>query len=212
MQNTSHPDDELLAAFAGADRDAIADRVLTDHLAICDRCRGIVDELTMLRSALAELPGLTPSRPLQLLPPVPEPARSGASGWLRRLVAPVMATGVGLLLVGAVGSAGLLGQVSLFGAAGAAPNQETSATDNAYLPAGNPDVASPAPSGGVMAAGSPPASPTDRSNDGTTGKFTDGETDSLPLPAAPWTVLLIAGSGLVIGGLLLRYSVQPRAG
>ncbi len=210
MQNTPHPDDELLSAFAGADRDTVADRALTDHLATCERCQGIVDELALLRSALSELPDLTPSRPLQLLPPVPEPVQRGASGWLRRLVAPVVATGAGLLLVGAVGTAGLLGQVSLFGAAGAAPDREITATDNAYVPADNPDAFSPDTSPGALAAGSPAQSSGERSNDDTTGKSTDGGTDAIP--AGPWTVLLIAGSGLVIGGLLLRYSVQPRAG
>lgn len=229
MQNTPHPDDELLSAFAGADRDTVADRALTDHLATCERCQGIVNELALLRSALSELPDMTPSRPLQLLPPVPEPVQRGASGWLRRLVAPVVATGAGLLLVGAVGSAGLLGQVSLFGAAGAAPDREITATDSAYVPsAGIPDATqgalaagspaespaeSPAGSPAESPAGSPSAPPSDRSNDDTTGKSTDGGTEVMPSgPAGPWTVLLVAGAGLVIGGLLLRYSLEPRAG
>lgn len=218
MQNTPHPDDELLAAFAGADSDAVADRALTDHLDTCDRCRGIVDELALLRSALSELPDLTPSRPLQLLPPVLEPAQRGASGWLRRLVAPVVATGAGLLLVGAVGTAGLLGQVSLFSAAGAAPNREMTASDGAYVPsAGIPDATNPDASQGALAAGSPAQSPSgpssDRSNDDTTGKSTDVGTEDMPSgPAGPWTVLLVAGAGLVIGGLLLRHSLEPRAG
>lgn len=206
MQNTPHPDDELLAAFAGADSDAVADRAMTDHLDTCDRCRGIVDELALLRSALSELPDLTPSRPLQLLPPVLEPAQRGASGWLRRLVAPVVATGAGLLLVGAVGTAGLLGQVSLFSAAGAAPNREMTASDGAFVPsAGIPDATQ-----GALAAGSPAGSPGERSDDDTTGKSMDSGTEVMP--SGPWTVLLVAGAGLVIGGLLLRYSLEPRAG
>ncbi len=206
MQNTPHPDDELLSAFAGADRDAGADRGLTEHLATCDRCRGIVDELALLRAALSELPDVTPSRPLQLLPPVPEAVRRGAGGWLRRLVAPLVAAGAGLLLVGAVGSAGLLGQVSIFGSLGAAPNRERSATDGAYVPPAGPDATQSA-----AVAGSPgELAPGGAGGKSTDGNFTVGGTP--PSPAGPWTLLLIAGAGLVIGGLLLRYSVQPGAG
>ena len=206
MQNTPHPDDELLSAFAGADRDAAADGGLAGHVATCDRCRGIVDELALLRAALSELPDLTPSRPLQLLPPVPEAARRGAGGWLRRLVAPVVAAGAGLLLVGAVGSAGLLGQGGIFGLAGAAPNRETSATDSAYAPPAGPDAAQSAAVAG---------SPGELAPGDTDGKSTDGEfsgSGAPPSPPGPWTLLLIAGAGLLLGGLVLRRSVQPGAG
>jgi len=195
MQHAPHPDDELLSAFAGADRDVAADRGLNEHLAACDRCRGIVDELVVLRSALSELPDVTPSRPLQLLPPVPEARRGDAGGWLRRLVAPVVAAGAGLLLVGAVGSAGLLGQVSIFSAAGAAPNRETSATDGAYVAPAGPDATQSA---------------ADLDGKSTDGTLNGGGTP--PSPAGPWTLLLIGGAGLMVGGLLLRYSVQPGAG
>ncbi len=212
MQNAPHPDDELLAAFAGADRDALADPALTDHLAGCDRCSRIVEELSVLRSALSELPDLTPSRPLQLLPPVPEPAQRGASAWLRRLVAPVVATGAGLLLIGAVGTAGLLGRVSLFSAAGASPGRETSATDSAFGPVANPPASPGSQGTGSLAAGSPSGSPRQRAVDDTTGKGTDGGPPAAPAPAAPWNVLLIAGAGFVLTGVLLRYSLEPRAG
>jgi hypothetical protein len=211
MQNAPHPDDELLAAFAGADRDALADQTLTDHLASCDRCSGLVEELTFLRSALSELPDLAPSRPLQLLPPVPAPVQRGASAWLRRLVAPVVATGAGLLLVGAVGTAGLLGRVSLFSAAAASPGQETSAGDSAFGPAVNPAASQGSQGTGSLSAGSPRQSPSDRSNDGT-GNGVDSGPPPAPAPAAPWNVLLIAGAGFVLTGVLLRYTLEPRAG
>ena len=105
MQNTPHPDDERLAAYAGGDSDALADSSLVAHLSACDRCRPIVDELSLLRGALAELPDVAPSRPLRLIPPVPEPATraAGPRVWLRRLTAPAMAAGAGLVLIGAVG-------------------------------------------------------------------------------------------------------------
>jgi len=212
MQSTPHPDDELLAAFAGADPDAFDDRALVDHLASCDRCAGVVDDLTSLRSALAELPDLAPSRPLQLLPPVPPPAERGAFGWLRRLVAPIIVTGAGLLLVGSVGTAGLLGRISLFSAAGASPGQETSATDSAYGPVANPAASSGSKGTGSGVVAVPSGPPTDRSND-STGKGTGTPPQAGPTaPAAPWNVLLIAGAGLVLAGVLLRYTLEPRAG
>ena len=84
MPSTPHPDDELLAAYAGGDADALADGSLVAHLATCDRCGPLVDELSMLRGALAELPDLAPSRPLRLIPPVAEPAARARGSWLRR--------------------------------------------------------------------------------------------------------------------------------
>jgi hypothetical protein len=108
MQHNIHPDDERLAALAGGDPDVGSDAELRAHLSTCETCRATVDELTMLRSALAELPDLVPSRRLQLLPPVAEPRAAGRGGWLRRLSAPIMAAGLGLVLVGAVGSSGVL--------------------------------------------------------------------------------------------------------
>lgn len=109
MQQSTHPDDERLAALAGGDRDAASDRALTAHVAGCDRCRPIVDELAALRSSLALLPDIAPARPLRLIPPVPAPARPGALEWLRRLAAPAMAGGAALILVGAVGVSGIAG-------------------------------------------------------------------------------------------------------
>ncbi len=64
----------------------------------------------MLRSALAELPDLAPSRPLQLVPPVS--AQAAPAGWrvaFRRAFAPVAIAGVVLLVVGGIGATGSLG-------------------------------------------------------------------------------------------------------
>ena len=109
MMNATHPDDERLAAFAAAERDAVDDRALREHLDSCARCSDLVLDLSSLRAALAELPDIAPSRPLRLLPPLPEPASRDRLPWLRRLVAPTIVAGVGLVLVGAVGTAGNMG-------------------------------------------------------------------------------------------------------
>ena len=103
MHDTRHPDDERLAALAGADDEAQADTALRSHVDACERCSGLLTELTTLRATLAELPDLAPSRPIQLVPPVDEPVGAGSIGWARRLFAPVFAVGASLVLVGAVG-------------------------------------------------------------------------------------------------------------
>ena len=110
MTTPAHPDPERLAALAGADSDALADRELAAHVAACEACGPQVRDLTALRAALAELPDLVPSRPLQLVPPVAEPAPT--AGWriaFRRAFAPVAVAGMVLLLVGGVGATGVLG-------------------------------------------------------------------------------------------------------
>ena len=113
MHHSTHPDDERLAAYASADRDAVSDRELAGHIESCDRCRPIVNELTVLREALADLPDIAPSRPLRLIPPAADaaPRPGGVVEWLRRLAAPAMVAGVGLVLVGAVGVSGRLGGI-----------------------------------------------------------------------------------------------------
>jgi hypothetical protein len=110
MMSPAHPDPERLAALAGADPEALADSTLTDHLAGCLTCGQQVRELSSLRAALAELPDLAPSRPLQLVPAVSAPAAQ--AGWriaLRRAFAPVAVAGMVLLLVGGIGATGSLG-------------------------------------------------------------------------------------------------------
>jgi hypothetical protein len=215
MHDSLHPDDERLAAYASADREAVSDRELVAHLASCDRCRPIVDELTLLRGALALLPDVAPSRPLRLIPPVPEPAarRTGALGWLRRLAAPAMAAGAGLVLVGVVGASGLLGGPSFRAA-------DTTALEGAASVPAAP---------GVGAGHSPvPALSTDGNYIGRTDtprSQSSGGTAS-PVPSAggdlsavvhtstdkPWLTLLVAGFGLFGISAILRYSLTPRAG
>ncbi|MEX1069934.1 MAG: hypothetical protein WEE67_05900 [Chloroflexota bacterium] len=110
MTTRAHPDPERLAALAGADPDALSDRELIAHLADCAACDGQVRDLRVLRTALAELPDLVPSRPLRLLPPVAEPRP--AAGWritFRRAFAPLAVAGMVLVLVGGVGATGALG-------------------------------------------------------------------------------------------------------
>jgi hypothetical protein len=204
MTSTFHPDDDRLSALAGADRDATSDRALVEHVSACDRCGPIVDELRLLRSALAGLPDIPPSRPLQLLPPVAEPQTRRARGWLQRLVAPAIATGAGLVLVGAVGSAGLFGQISLFAAAGAAPPAElasSAGTDSgaSYGPGLGPKNGSADP----VARNSPEAG---------------GQLDNNGTPAAqdlgegqPWSLVLLGGFGFIGGGLLMRRATGDRA-
>jgi hypothetical protein len=236
MQHESHPHDERLAALAGADPDATDDRSLREHVAGCDRCRAVVDDLSLLRSALAELPDLRPSRPLQLLPPVAEPAvpRGGALGLLRRLSAPALAAGAGLILVGAVGSSGILEGFGGMGAASApifqnvgddlaaepqaSSGEESAAGSDSTL---NPDLAgpysaSPLPIRGQALGASPtpkaaPASeqPTDEGRDEAVSPLSSTDPFDGRLP---WLVMLGAGIVLAAGSLLLRFTVQPRAG
>ncbi|MGH2457176.1 MAG: hypothetical protein ACRDHD_13080, partial [Candidatus Limnocylindria bacterium] len=82
MYHDHHPDDERLSALAANDPETAADAGLREHVVACDRCGPLVDDLMTLRSALAELPDLMPSRPLQLLPPARQPAAAatGLSG------------------------------------------------------------------------------------------------------------------------------------
>jgi hypothetical protein len=113
MQTTPHPDDERLAALAEADPDATADAALSAHVASCDACGLVVDDLRGLRAALAGLPDpdIAIPRPLRLLPPVPPPAPTFAdrlAGVVRGTFMPVVTAGAALALVGAVGTTNLL--------------------------------------------------------------------------------------------------------
>ena len=102
----NHPDDERLSALASRDTDAIADAGLTTHVSSCIRCTELVDELGALRLALADLPDLQPSRPLQLVPPVEaDHTVDRLGGWARRFFAPVLVSGAALVLVGVIGTA-----------------------------------------------------------------------------------------------------------
>lgn len=215
MHDSSHPDDDRLAAYASADREAVSDRELVAHLASCERCRPIVDELSLLRDALALLPDVAPSRPLRLIPPVPEPAarRSGALDWLRRLAAPAMAAGAGLVLVGVVGVSGLLGGPNFKAANTTAQEGGSSIPAAPGLGAGHSPVPAMSTDGNFSSrtdtprsqsgggAASPAPSPTeDRSAVGHTST------------EQPWLTLLVAGFGLFGISAILRYSLTPPAG
>jgi hypothetical protein len=119
----NHPDDERLSALASRDSDATADATLAAHVSSCIRCTGLVSELGALRLALADLPDLAPSRPLQLVPPVEaDHAVDRVGGWARRFFAPVLVSGAALVLVGVVGTAGpAFSGMASSGQAGATP-------------------------------------------------------------------------------------------
>jgi len=121
MQQSSHPDDERLAALAASEPDALADSPLVTHVSGCPRCAPIVDDLRTLQATLAELPDIQPSRPLQFLPAVPAPADRGSRwvGLLRGITGPAMAVAILLVVVGGFGTAFSNGVG--FGSAGAAP-------------------------------------------------------------------------------------------
>lgn len=216
MQHPIHPDPERLAALAGGDPEATADGALTGHADTCTQCGEVLRELRLLRSALSELPDLVPSRPLQLVPPVPaETAADGGGplGWLRRLAAPVMAAGAGLALVGAVG----FGSVVLGGmAASAGARPDLAAEDRggeapeeaSGEPANFDESGEPAPSDEAAVGG--PDDPSDGED------AEDGEESAVALvdlaTPTPWLVLTGAGALMLVGGLALRFVVQPRAG
>ena len=226
MQNLPHPDDERLAAYAGGDRDVTGDAALVAHLTACDRCRPLVDELSLLRGALAELPDIAPSRPLRLIPPVPAlDATPNRGSWLRRLTAPAMAAGAGLVLVGAIGigaTGGLFGQAAsaMFENVGSnlqgagAPESEATASDSAYMPGvkGSPTPSSSETRGSMDSGGAskPPSArfspvPSPSGSDVT-------EVNRESSDEQPWLTLLIAGAGLFVIATGLRFTISPRAG
>jgi len=206
MQNHDHPPEERLAALAGGDPEATGDRALRSHVEGCDRCHDLLAQHGALRAALAELPDLVPSRPLQLVPPVPaRPARSGWLTTLRGIAAPVMALGAGLAIIGAVG----LGGMAAGGATGGAAPY--SAMEDGNSDRGTTEGASNQPGAYGPGSVTPTAAASqqearDQSNEPPLGDLTDTST---PLP---WLVLVIGGAGLVVIGLVLRFSIQARAG
>ncbi len=145
----NHPDDERLSALASREPDAIADATLTAHVDSCDRCTELIAELGVLRAALADLPEVTPSRPLRLLPPVeepPVPAADRLGGWARRFFAPVLASGAALALVGTIGTAAPSFSGMATGGAASGPSlyQEPAATSvasDAVVGAAAPEAA-----------------------------------------------------------------------
>jgi len=226
MLNQDHPDDERISALASHDTDATADATLTAHVSSCDRCTELVAELGALRVALADLPDLPPSRPLQLLPPV-EAQPSAADrlgGWARRFFAPVLAAGAAVALVGVVGTAAPAldqmasgqeagsnadsGVVQEFAAPGAsaAAEEPRAAGDQAYEDAFGGETAS-----------SPLVA--ERSAPDTDEAIAPSATDDLAAvqqePTAdrsPWPMVLFAGVALMVAAVLGRWILAPRAG
>jgi hypothetical protein len=213
----NHPDDERLSALASHDTDAAADRSLTDHVSSCMRCTDLVSELGALRASLAALPDLTPSRPLQLVPGVEaSPAAVDQAGsWARRLFAPFLVAGATLAFVGLVGTAlpafsGMAssGASSFLGGAQSAPSA-------AEAPAlgGGEATASDGQERGVAdhASEEPQASAQDgvtERGDGTVADAAGGA----GIERSIWPMLLFAGIALMIGALLMRWILAPRAG
>ncbi len=216
MLNTNHPDDERLSALAARDEEATADGSLTSHLSSCSRCADVVTELTVLRSSLAELPDLKPSRPLQLLPPVADAsaAADGFAGWIRRLFAPVVTAGTALALVGVVGTA----MPSMGGMADSAD----SAAGGAALEAAPGDSAADGltfeaarGSGGAAAPSDAESVTSDDRGRDEAGQATEDEdrlATELPAERSPWPMVLFTGVALVVAAAVLRWIVVPRAG
>ncbi|HEX2193563.1 MAG TPA: hypothetical protein VHK63_01150 [Candidatus Limnocylindria bacterium] len=223
MQHSEHPQDERLSALAGGDPEATTDASLRAHVDACSRCAGVVDDIGRLRSTLADLPDLAPSRPLQLVPPVAARRGRERMGWLRRLAAPAMAAGAGLAVVGAVGLAAI-------GAGGMAamPGAQSGAEDHA---AGDREGAAPAEPGAtapIGLSGGATASPrlygeseevaSARPSETGVRERADESAEARSAPPlsldgpAPWLVVLVLGAGLFVAGLVLRFAVQPRAG
>jgi hypothetical protein len=240
MMNTNHPDDELLAAFAGADPDATGDPALSEHLASCDRCTTTVADLRSLSNALGALPDLAPHRPLRFLPPVDEPRPTFADrlgGVVRGIFAPALTAGAALVLVGAVGTFGP-SMEALSGGGDAAAPQEGAAMEAAESAAAAP--------GGEAAEDQGRATATAEERGAVGHDGADASSGATPLTlgeaqqseAAPdddldafaptsedggagdaglsterpiWPMLLFAGVALIVLMVMLRWILAPRA-
>ena len=219
MLNSTHPDDERLSALASRDDDAVADAGLAAHVEACDRCADVVGELGALRASLAELPDLAPTRPLRLLPPAEEPRPATADrlgSWARRLFAPALTAGAALAMVGLVGTAApALDGMASGGADQALPevgaelradSPQSAPTDGARILVGS-DAPAAAGEGGVAE-----DLATDEDAMGEDGSEAAGQARGLPAERSPWPMVLFTGLALVIGALLLRWILVPRAG
>ena len=235
----NHPDDERLSALASRDTDAIADAELTTHVASCIRCTELVDELGALRLALADLPDLAPSRPLQLVPPVEaDHAGDRLGGWARRFFAPVLVSGAALVLVGVIGTASpSLGGMGQSGAA--APQQEAAvgssleaerdsaapsepAATRALVSASDSAAAPGAYAGGEAASSEAPVASDEvqtlqsdgglaEVDIGTDREETSATQTDLAADRSPWPMVLFAGVALIVAALLMRWILAPRS-
>jgi len=238
MQPPNHPDDERLAALAGADADATGDASLSEHVSGCERCTSVVNDLHGLRAALAELPDpdLFPPRPLRLLPPVPERRPRLAdrvAAVVRRAFAPALTAGAALALVGAVGTTGFAETLLQGQAAGPAPEGVTASARE--LPP-TQDLGAAEASAGAAAPGFEAAdltpTPVPRISDymsplasdasetavsevaaGDGGGEADERAQFEPFVVAErsvWPVVLFGGVALMVLALTLRWIFQPK--
>ncbi|MGI8999819.1 MAG: hypothetical protein ACR2GO_08950 [Candidatus Limnocylindria bacterium] len=224
MLNQNHPDDEHLSALASHETDATADATLTTHVSSCDRCTELVSELRALRTALADLPDVQPSRPLRLLPPV-EAQASGVDrlgGWARRFFAPVLAAGAAVAMVGVVGTAApALNQMD------SGPQDDSAAAEEFSIPGASAagrepttlDTAGEADGGAFTGASEPAPQVVERSESAVDEGASISGGDDLEAPEqavsadrSPWPMVLFAGVALMIAALLMRWILVPRAG
>ena len=238
MLNANHPDDERLSALAGGDPDEGADAGLTAHVASCDRCAELVRDLGALRMSLGDLPDVAPPRPLRLVPPVPDASapEDGIGTWMRRLFAPALTAGAALAMVGLVGTASpgtlptSLDEVGFGGgdagvmheADEAAPgDQRLTDTDEPGAVQGEAAGEGDGAAGYGAAAGddeAPAAEPlsggrdSDTSEDDYAVPESRAGTTSLPAERSPWPMVLFTGVAVIVGALLLRWILVPRAG
>lgn len=231
MHEMTHPDDERLAALAGADPDATVDAALRAHVERCIRCTALVADLASLRTALAELPDMPPPRPLQLVPPVPA-ADAPRVPWFRRLVAPALGLGGVMVLVGAVGLAGgglAANSAGLSGGEGERANLTADRTiwdalfgagaaDAAATERGAPEDTSGDDNPPALGEATPPADPAGPaapSSSEAPGVSDEGAASAGGgWPGWPALPLILLGGGLALlgGGLAIRYVIAPRAG
>jgi hypothetical protein len=231
----NHPHDERLSALASGEADATGDAALTAHVGSCTRCTGLIDELGALRAALADLPDVAPSRPLRLLPPVeaaPASAADRLGGWARRFFAPVLASGAALALVGVIGTAGpsFSGQAASPGSGeddfGTVAQEEAAASEPAAT--APPDAAAGgapaaaesmrslaeplADSGELLAVTASPLAAYEAPDQSSDERDAASPPTTIGAERSPWPMVLFAGVALMIGALVLRWILVPRAG
>ena len=210
MLTPNHPADERLSALASHDPDAVDDAGLTVHVAACPRCTATLDELSSLRLVLSELPDLAPDRPLRLLPvaDAAPAAEDRVSAWVRRFFAPVLASGAAVALVGLIGTTGVVpgAQQGAAPAGEGAAELEAMGSADALSDNGGGDTTAAAPSVGVAGDSGAQVSRAAQDDDGRTGL------SPLAAQRSPWPMVLFAGVAIMVGALLLRWMLVPRAG
>lgn len=195
-----HPDDERLSALAEHDPEAVGDLSLRAHVSSCDRCAALVSELTALRSALADLPDLVPSRPLRLLLPVSDPRRAGGFArrlFARRLFAPALAAGLLLSVAGGIGSF-VTNLPAMTTSSAGAPGLVSDGHFRPAVPSAGRDDSS------SFEEHSPAPLVVDRSK----------SLENTPAGGGGpwWPGVLGAGLIVLVAALILRFAVEPRAG